>query len=99
MDILEQTESIAIELHGTKKIVDDLLLPMGFNFHRISRKRYLWKATMFALKNPISSLRILKQLKNAGEFPGMKKITDGIEIANSDYLVVGVYKRKAGYSR
>ena len=99
MDILEKTESIAIELHGTRKIIDDLLLPMGFNFHRIGRKRYLWKAAMFAIKNPISSLRILKQLKNAGEFPGMKKITNGIEIASSDNLVVGVYKRKAGYSR
>ena len=37
IDVIKQTRVIAIELHGTKKSIDSMLLPLGFKFMPLTK--------------------------------------------------------------
>jgi len=51
-DILKDVRMIPIELHGTKKEVDDLLLPLGFRFVPRTEGKLYRQAIKLLFTNP-----------------------------------------------
>ncbi len=94
-DFLKSTRIIQIELHGTKEEVDKILAPFGFNFRRIKRNNYLNAALKFAVLHPVQALKLWKVFKDTKENPGVEKMLKGIEISNSENLMVGIYTRNS----
>ena len=91
--ILSNVTLIAIEMHGTKKLIDEILIPKGFSFSRLRRVNYLSKSFVFLLKHPLSAIVIWRRFRRLPEFPGIRKLFSGIQVASSDDLVVGIYRR------
>ena len=64
---------------------------LGFGFSRIERKEYLLNVIKLAFFHPIDSYKLWKDFKGTGENPGLRKISTGIDISNSQDLVVGIF--------
>jgi FkbM family methyltransferase len=92
-DFLDDVRSIAIEIHGTKFQVDRTLCNRGFSFNRLTPFNYLRSSSKFAILHPISALMLLRLLAMNGERPKLRRMLSGIEITNSEQLMVGVYHR------
>jgi len=94
IDIIKSLNYLAIEIHDNYFTeLNSLMEKYGFKFCRITRNIYIKNSIKRFIQSPISSLKIYKLIKNAGEYPGMKKILNGIEISNSNNLVVGTFKK------
>ena len=92
-DYLHLVRAIMIELHGTKKEVDEMLEPLGFRFRRLKRYQYIISTLFFSLRHPIYSMNLWKILNSMEKGRYVKKIFKGLEITNSKELMVGVYER------
>jgi FkbM family methyltransferase len=92
LPLLEQVRFIAIELHGTKSEVDAVLIPQGFKFLRTSNLKCLLRTLMFSVRHPLEAIDIWRRFRASSDYPGVRKILSGIEIANSPGLMVGVYQ-------
>jgi FkbM family methyltransferase len=93
IEIIKQARVIAIELHGTKKVVDSLLLPLGFKFVPLT-KGYIYRKLLAQLiAHPHIVLSVYKKLKQINPEIGSKMITGrGPDIVSEDSgLVVGMY--------
>lgn len=64
---------------------------LGFDFKRVTRRSYLGNAVKAVLSHPRQVNEIYKLFKKSGEYPGIGKISSGIEISSSDDLVVGTF--------
>ena len=65
----------------------------GFQFDRINKSKYIQNAISFSIAHPFQTLTLLKTFKSSGEYPGLMKISNGIEISNSNDLVVGTFSK------
>jgi FkbM family methyltransferase len=95
IDIIKQARVIAIELHGTKKAIDTLLLPLGFKFVPLT-KGYIYRKLLIQLiARPHVVTSIYKKLRQINPKIGSKMIGGrGPDIVSKDSsLVVGVYLR------
>lgn len=70
-----------------------LMKQFNFNFERITRNYYVNKAIKFSIRHPVEAYSLYKLFKRNGEYTGLKKISNGIEISNSEELVVGTFSR------
>jgi FkbM family methyltransferase len=94
IDIIKSLNYLAIEIHDNYfKELKPVMEKYGFKFYRITRTHYIMNSIRRLILNPKSSLKIYKLLKNSGEYPGIYKVLNGIEISKSDELVVGIFKR------
>jgi FkbM family methyltransferase len=93
-NFVANVRSIMIELHGTKEKVDRLLEPIGFRFRRLTRRRYIISTLFFALRHPVSAIKLWKMFNYTSENPGVMKIFSGIEITEGEKLMVGVYEKE-----
>jgi hypothetical protein len=94
-DIMKQARVITIELHGTKKVVDNLLLPLGFKFLPLT-KGYIYRKLLTQLiARPHVVLSAYKRLKQINPEIGSKMISGrGPDIVSKDSgLIVGMYLR------
>ena len=86
---------LSMEIHEGYQ---DELIPtmeiLGFRFERITKKSYIKNAFKFALKHPLNTYTLLHLLKQAGEYPGVRKIIKGIDIETSDNFVVGTFIKR-----
>ncbi|MEM3252714.1 MAG: FkbM family methyltransferase, partial [Thermoplasmata archaeon] len=88
-DIFHSIDYPSMEIHdGYQCELIRIMDGLGFRYERITKKRYIQNAIRFTLRHPIKSYALLHLLKQYGEYPGLKKIANGIEIESSDYLVV-----------
>ena len=91
-DIIRNTDYLAIEIHdGFSSELIPYMQDLGFGFSRIERKGYLLNAIKLAFFHPIDSYKLWKDFKGTGENPGLRKISTGIDISNSQDLVVGLF--------
>ena len=65
----------------------------GFLFRMVSRREYLLNSLKAIIVGPLSTYKIYREYKRSGEFPGLKKIINGIEISYSESLVVGTFSK------
>ncbi len=86
-------ESVAIELHGTLAPVDALLVPLGFRFHRLTRGAYLSRSFRFVVRHPRAGVRLWQRYRALPGRTPVRKMVGGIDIAASERLRVGVYRR------
>ena len=94
IDKIKSMNYLAMEIHDNYfPELNSIMQKYGFTFYRVSRNKYIANSMRELLLNPISSLKIYKLIKKSGEYPGFKKILNGVEIAKSDDLVVGYFKR------
>ena len=92
IDIIRRIDYLAIEIHdGFFSELIPYMQDLGFGFSRIERKEYLLKAIKQVFLHPIDSYKLWKVFKGTGENPGLKKISTGIDISNSQGLVVGIF--------
>jgi len=93
IDIIKQVRVIAIELHGTKKEIDALLLPLGFKFVPLTKGYVYRKLLAHLLAHPHLVLSAYKKLKQINPKIGSKMISGrGPDIVSKDSgLVVGMY--------
>lgn len=52
MAIIKEASAISIELHRTKEVIDRMLRPYGFVFHRLKRRRLWWKLFIHLFTHP-----------------------------------------------
>lgn len=92
-DILKDVSAIAIELHGTKKEVDNILEPLGFKFNPI-KKSYIYVQILKSLLfRPGLTFSIFREVKKQNP-KIISKMAAGLDIvSNHDNLIVGVYLR------
>jgi FkbM family methyltransferase len=95
LEIIEKLDFLAIEIHGgwAAELIP-LMDRLGFQFQRVKRRSYLGNAFKSFLLHPKQVLEIYKLIKQSGEFPGIGKIFNGIEISSSDDLVVGIFVKR-----
>ena len=92
IDIIRRIDYLAIEIHdGFFSELIPYMQDLGFGFSRIERKEYLLNAIKQVLLHPIDSYKLWKDFKGTGENPGLRKISTGIDISNSQDLVVGLF--------
>ncbi|MEM3845814.1 MAG: FkbM family methyltransferase [Candidatus Parvarchaeota archaeon] len=97
-DIFRNIDYPSMEIHnGYKGELIRIMDGLGFRFERITKKRYIQNAIRFTLGHPIKSYVLPHLLKQYGKYPRLKKIARGIEIENSDGLVVGTFIKR-GFS-
>lgn len=92
IDIIKNTNYLAIEIHGgffTELI--PYMKDYGFEFRRVERSEYILNAIKKTIVHPIDVYRLWKAFKGTGENPGLGKILSGIDISNSQELVVGIF--------
>lgn len=96
IQIIDQVNFLAMEIHnGYQEDLIPIMRRLGFTFSRMSsRKHYLTKSLKVALTHPLATYSLFKTFRKNGEYPGLKKILNGIEISKSDKLVVGTFKRQ-----
>ncbi|MEM3830495.1 MAG: FkbM family methyltransferase, partial [Conexivisphaerales archaeon] len=99
-DIFRSVYYLSMEIHNwyQSKLIR-IMDGAGFRFERITKKRYIQNAIKFTLRHLIKSYALLHLLKQYGEYPGLKKIANGIEIESSDYLVVGTFIKRGSSHR
>ncbi|MEM3845244.1 MAG: FkbM family methyltransferase [Candidatus Parvarchaeota archaeon] len=99
-DIFRSVDYLSMEIHnGYQGELIRIMDGLGFRFERITKKGYIQNAIRFTLRHPIKSYALLHLLKQYGEYPGLKKIANGIEIESSDYLVVGTFIKRGSSHR
>jgi FkbM family methyltransferase len=92
IDIIRRIDYLAIEIHdGFSSELIPYMQDLGFGFSRIERKEYLLNAIKQVFLHPIDSYKLWKVFKGTGENPGLRKISTGIDISNSQDLVVGLF--------
>jgi len=97
IDIIKQTRVIAIELHGTKKAIDTILLPLGFKFVPLT-KGYIYRKLLAQLiAHPRLVLSVYKKLhyrRKTRSFVSKMMSGPGPDIVSNDSgLIVGIYVR------
>src|ERR1700683_3608204 len=97
--LLPTVETVAIELHGTQTEVAALLRPFGFVFQRLTRATYLLRSARFVLRHPRVGFGLWLRYRASPRSSGVAKILQGIDIAASPRLRVGVYRRPKGPAR
>lgn len=94
IDIIKNIKFLTMEIHDSYQL---LLIPLmeklNFNFERITRNYYINKIIKFSIKHPVKAYSLYKLFKRSGEFPGLKKISNGIDISKSEGLVVGTFSK------
>ncbi len=94
MDIIKSLNYMAMEIHDNYfPELNSIMQKYGFTFYRVNRNKYIKNSIKRLILNPKSSLKVYKLMKKSGEYPGFSKILNGIEIAKSNELVIGVFKR------
>jgi len=94
LELIKNVKFLAMEIHeGYQISLVPLLKEFGFQFERITKSKYIRNAVGFSIVHPIQANTLLKLLKKGGEYPGLMKISNGIEIANSNNLVVGTFSK------
>jgi FkbM family methyltransferase len=95
IEIIKQARLIAIELHGTKKSIDTMLLPLGFKFVPLTRGYIYRKVLAQLIAHPHLVLSAYKKLKQINPEIGSKMISGrGPDIvSNESGLIVGMYVR------
>ena len=94
LELIKNVKFLAMEIHeGYQISLVPLLNDFGFQFERITKSKYIRNALSFSIAHPLQALRLLKSLKSSGEYPGLRKISNGIEIENSNNLVVGTFSK------
>lgn len=94
IELIKNVKFLAMEIHeGYYISLVPFLKQFGFQFERISKSKYIRNAISFSLAHPFQTFACLKVLKSSGEYPGLIKISNGIEIANSNELVVGTFSK------
>ena len=92
LSIIEKLSFLTIEIHGGYAAE---LIPfmdqLGFDFEKVNRRPYLGNAFKSALSHQRQVYEIYKLFKQSGEYPGIGKISGGIEISSSDDLVIGTF--------
>ena len=90
--IIEKLSFLAIEIHGgyASELIP-FMDQLGFDFERVNRRSYLGNAFKSALSHPRQVYEIYRLFKQSGDYPGIRKISSGIEISSSDDLVVGTF--------
>lgn len=93
LDIIKQVRIIAIELHGTKKVIDALLLPLGFKFLPLTKGYIYRKLLSQMVAHPRVLVHSYRRLRQINPEIGSKMITgQGPDIVSKDSgLVVGLY--------
>lgn len=92
LEILRHCERVAIELHDAAgELLDPVMHRIGFEFRRLSRKKYLRKALVFCLRHPLQGLRVFRAVRRSDAYHGIRKFLHGMEITQSANLVVGEY--------
>lgn len=77
--LLDAVTRIAIELHGTKEGIDQMLLPRGFVFSRVTRRQCLIRALAFSMRHPASAATMWVRFRRSDDYHGCHKILSGIE--------------------
>ena len=94
IELIKNIKFLAIEIHeGYYISLGPFLKQFGFQFERIEKSKYIRNAISFSIAHPLQALTLLKALKSAGEYPGLMKISNGIEIANSNNIMVGTFSK------
>jgi FkbM family methyltransferase len=94
INIIKRLRFLAIEIHdGYSSDLVPLMQNLGFEFRRITRSEYLMSALWKTLSHPFESYQIFRAFKKSGEYPGFRKITNGIDISASNNLMVGLFTR------
>lgn len=95
IDIIKQARVIAIELHGTKKAIDTLLLPLGFKYVPFTKGLVYGKLLAQLIARPHVVLSAYKKLKQINPQIGSKMMSGrGPDIVSEDSaLIVGMYVR------
>jgi FkbM family methyltransferase len=95
IEIIKQTRLIAIEMHGTKKSIDALLLPLGFKFVPLTKGYIYRKLIAQLIAHPHLVLSVYKKLKQINPEIGSKIMSGrGPDIASKESgLIVGMYVR------
>ena len=94
LDIIRKLNYLAMEIHDSYyRELLPIMTNLGFEFRRIKRSAYLFNAFKSLAMHTKDTYRLYSKFKETGENPGMGKIMGGIEISNSDNLVVGVFKK------
>ena len=92
IDIIRRTEYLAFEIHdGFSSELIPYMQDLGFGLSRIERKEYLLKAIKQVFLHPIDSYKLWRVFKGTGENLGLRKISTGIDISNSQDLVLGLF--------
>ena len=91
--VLRHIRALHIELHRTKSKVDEIMLPLGFRFSRLTRSHYLLHSSWFGARHPVVALRWWRRLQKGGRAPPLRKLVHGIDVAAGDDLLVGAYDR------
>lgn len=93
IDVVKQARVIAVELHGTKKSIDTILLPLGFKFIPLT-KGYIYRKLLAQLiAHPRLVLSVYRKLKQINPEIGSKIMSgSGPDIISKDSgLIVGMY--------
>lgn len=94
LDIIGKLSYMAMEIHDSYyRELLPIMRNLGFDFRRIRRSTYLFNAVRSLALNTKDTYKLYMKFKETGESPGMSKILRGIEISDSDSLVVGVFKK------
>ena len=94
LDLIKGMHFLAMEIHnGYSHELIPIMASIGFTFRRLKRFQYLVRTVKTALFNPLETYSLYKAFRNTGELSRMNKLLRGIEISNSDDLVVGVFHR------
>ena len=94
IELIKNIKFLAMEIHeGYYVSLVPFLKQFGFQFERISKSKYIRNAISFSITHPLQALTLLKTFKSSGEYPGLMKILNGIEISNSNDLVVGTFSK------
>ena len=90
--MIRRIDYLAIEIHdGFSSELIPYMQDLGFGFSRIERKEYVLNAIKQVFLHPIDSYKLWKVFKGTGENPGLRKISTGIDISNSQDLVMGLF--------
>ena len=95
IDIIKNIRFLAMEIHDNYQ---SSLIPymegFDFKFERITRRKYIRNSLDFVIAHPVQAYTLARLLKGGGEYPGLMKMSRGIDISNSNNLVVGTFKRR-----
>ncbi len=90
-DVMCGFDEIAIELHGTKTSIDDLLLPLGFRFRSIKHFNLRHKMLKHAVFHPLLSYDLYTQVKFNLKRPLINYLLGDFDIVRKSGLMVGKY--------
>ena len=94
MELIKNVKFLAMEIHDGYYIsLVPFLKQFDFQFKRISKSKYIRNVLSFSIAHPLQALTLLKTFKSSSEYPGLMKISNGIEISNSNELVVGTFSK------